>query len=137
MKPLIRNLGVDSRMLSAIVNIASFNKLGWEILGINLTKEFVPFEKDNQALLSKSDTKINPFRLLALILEMIDWKKLKAQFTKKTVSSEQLKLTKSDYLTRLLEIGIKLDGEEHFKYSQDSEVHSLLKLMHSVLVNDI
>lgn len=45
MKPMIRLLGVDGRILSAIVNIVSYTKIGWEILGINLSKPTIVIEQ--------------------------------------------------------------------------------------------
>lgn len=50
MKPMIRLLGIDSRILTAIVNIVNYTKIGWEILGINLTKPTITVDQvDSQS----------------------------------------------------------------------------------------
>lgn len=71
------------------------------------------------------------------MLSTIDWKKLQSQFTHKTMSTEQLKLAKSDFITRVLEIADKLHGQGLFNYSKNGKLHLLLELMHAVLVNDL
>ena len=119
MKPMIRLLGVDSRILTAIVNIVNYTKVGWEILGINLTKPTITI--DQVVPQSKVITKVqlDAFDLLVKMLSTIDWLKLHTQFAHKTMSSEQLKLSKSDYVTRMLEIADKLDGQGAYKYVQN------------------
>ncbi len=44
MKPFNRLLGIDSRILTAIVSIVNYQRIGWEILGFNLSKPKVVIE---------------------------------------------------------------------------------------------
>lgn len=134
---MIRLLGVDSRILSAIVNIVNYTKIGWEILGINLTKPKIVIEQTVAPSKQITKVQIDAFDLIVKVLSSIDWKKLRSQFAHKTMSSEQLKLARSDYVTRMLEIADKLDGQGAHKYAQNEQLHLLLELMHSVLINDL
>lgn len=68
MGPMIRSLGVDSRILTAILNIVNYKKIGWEILGINLTKPHIAIEEYDATSKQFKKVEVEAFDLISKVI---------------------------------------------------------------------
>ena len=98
-----------------------YDKSGWQVLGSILS----------QAKLSYTDLKAKPQQLskfegIELLLDMIDWSKLKKDVADKSVEVDQLQLAKPNVAALMMKLVDFMEDNSQGKHEEESKLKSTL-----------